>query len=109
MRPSALSYPRNSTVGKMTTITESKKSSLGLLIAVTSAVWVVLCLFVHGLPILAYIVLQAGTSGVFAFSMMKALKDSSHRATKVVSVEKQPAGESAAEVASPELSRAQTN
>lgn len=42
---------------------------LSILIPVLLTVWAIACTVLHGPAILAYIVLQAATSGIFALSM----------------------------------------
>ena len=44
---------------------------LSILLPVLLTAWAVACTLVHGPAILAYVVLQAATSGIFALSMYK--------------------------------------
>ena len=44
---------------------------LSILIPVLLTVWAVACTWLHGPAILAYIVLQGATSGIFALSMYR--------------------------------------
>lgn len=47
---------------------------LSILLPTLLTAWAVACTLVHGPAILAYVVLQAATSGIFALSMYKASK-----------------------------------
>ncbi|MDA0589712.1 MAG: hypothetical protein O2820_19505 [Planctomycetota bacterium] len=50
---------------------DSKKFNLTILIVGGLAVWAIVCFFIHGPAIAAYLVIQAVTSGVFAWEMRR--------------------------------------
>lgn len=55
---------------------------LNILIPVLLVVWAGACTVLHGPAILAYIAIQAATSGLFALSMYKISKRHSHSSAK---------------------------
>jgi len=60
-----------STSNPMLTQITDRIPPLTILIPVLLTVWAIACLVLHGPAILAYIVLQGATSGIFALSMYK--------------------------------------
>jgi hypothetical protein len=55
---------------------------LPILLPILLTVWALACLALHGPAILAYIVLQGATSGIFALSMFKVSRSHSRTTAK---------------------------